>query len=273
VTLYRIFHPTDLSPASDVAFAHALKLGLAARGELRIMHVDGEIPQTDWSGLPRVRDTLARWGVLPAGSSQSDVARIGLHIEKILAYHDEPTRSLEQQLKRHPADLLVLATHQPDVIERLVSKSVAEPLARHARIPTLFIPDGSQGFVNFSDGRAQLHHVVIPVGETPSAQPAIEAAARLATSLQQSTITFSLLHVGREEDMPKVETVPHPGWTWQKTVRTGDIIDAIVTDSTTADLIVMATEGHHGLLDAVLGSTTERVLRLVRCPLLAIPVN
>src|SRR5689334_5381907 len=82
-TLYRIFHPTDLSPASEVAFAHALKLALVARGELRIMHVDPDVPQTDWSGLPRVRDTLARWGVLPPGSSQADVVRLGLHIEKI----------------------------------------------------------------------------------------------------------------------------------------------------------------------------------------------
>ena len=51
------------------------------------MHVDPDIPETDWSGLPRVRDTLAKWGVLPSGSSKGDVGRLGLHIEKILAYH------------------------------------------------------------------------------------------------------------------------------------------------------------------------------------------
>src|SRR5688500_10807099 len=73
--LYRIFHPTDLSTASEVAFVHALQLALAARGELRIMHVDPDIPQTDWSGFPQVRDTLERWGLLPPGSSKSDVAR------------------------------------------------------------------------------------------------------------------------------------------------------------------------------------------------------
>lgn len=270
---YKIFHPTDLSPASEIAFAHALKLALATRGELRIMHVDPDIPQTDWSRLPRVRDTLARWGVLPPGSSKADVAKLGLHIEKILAYHEEPTRSLEQQLKRHPADFLVLATHQPDVIDRLTSKSVAEPLARHARIPTLFIPDDNQGFVHLPDGHAQLRHVVIPIGEAPSPRVAIDAATRLATSLQQSPLTFTLLHVGREDDVANIERVDQPGWTWQTTVRAGDIVDAIVDASGTADLVVMATEGPHGLLDALLGSTTERVLRQVRCPLLTIPVN
>jgi nucleotide-binding universal stress UspA family protein len=270
--VYRIFHPTDLSPASDIAFAHALKLAMAALGELRIMHVDPDIPQTDWSGLPRVRETLTRWGVLPPGSSQQDVVRLGLHIEKILAYHEEPTRSLEQHLKRHPADLLVLATHQPDVIERLVSKAVAEPLARHARIPTLFIPDGTNGFVNLHDGHVRLHNVVIPICHAPSPQAAIGAAPRLADDLQSTQITFTLLHIGPPDTLPTVDRIDRPGWTWQTTVRTGDIVDAITSHSETADLLVMATEGPHGLLDAIMGSTTERVVRQIRCPLLTIPV-
>ena len=38
------------------------------------------------------------------------------------------------------------------------------------------------------------------------------------------------------------------------------------------DLVVMATAGHHGLMDALRGSTTERVLRAIHCPLLAVSV-
>jgi len=37
------------------------------------------------------------------------------------------------------------------------------------------------------------------------------------------------------------------------------------------DMIGMATAGHHGFLDALRGSTTERVLRRSPCPLLAVP--
>lgn len=273
VGLYKIFHPTDLSAASGIAFAHALKLALAAHGELRIMHVDPDIPETDWSGLPRVRDTLAKWGVLPSGSSKSDVERLGLHIEKILAYHEEPTRSLEQHLKRHPADLLVLATHQPDVLERLMAKSVAEPLARHTRIPTLFIPEGTRGFVGLEDGQVHLRTIVIPVNHTPPPNAAVQAAIRLIQDLQSPLMTLTLLYVGSPEDMPVVDCIDLPGLTWRTTIRTGDIVDAITTESETVDLVIMATEGPHGLLDALLGSTTERVLRQVRCPLLTIPVD
>jgi nucleotide-binding universal stress UspA family protein len=38
------------------------------------------------------------------------------------------------------------------------------------------------------------------------------------------------------------------------------------------DLIGMPTAGHHGFLDALRGSTTERVLRRAPCPLLVVPV-
>jgi nucleotide-binding universal stress UspA family protein len=40
-----------------------------------------------------------------------------------------------------------------------------------------------------------------------------------------------------------------------------------------ADLIAMATEGHKGFLDVLRGSTTERVLRDARCPVLAVPAT
>jgi nucleotide-binding universal stress UspA family protein len=52
-------------------------------------------------------------------------------------------------------------------------------------------------------------------------------------------------------------------------------VDEIVAaaDTWAADLIVMATAGHSGVLDALRGSTTERVLRRARCPVLAVPAG
>lgn len=38
--IYSVFHPTDFSPASMVAFAHALKIALSIQGKLDILHVD-----------------------------------------------------------------------------------------------------------------------------------------------------------------------------------------------------------------------------------------
>jgi nucleotide-binding universal stress UspA family protein len=53
----------------------------------------------------------------------------------------------------------------------------------------------------------------------------------------------------------------------------GDVVDVILGmgEDFDVDLIVMVTSGHDSLLDMLRGSTTERVLRGARCPLLAIP--
>ena len=53
----------------------------------------------------------------------------------------------------------------------------------------------------------------------------------------------------------------------------GPVVDAITAeaDATDADLVVMTTEGRHGFLDALRGSTTEAVLRRANRPLLAVP--
>jgi len=48
----RILHPTDFSRGSEVDFAHALKLALAARAELEILHVDRHHEQVPWIAFP-----------------------------------------------------------------------------------------------------------------------------------------------------------------------------------------------------------------------------
>ncbi len=69
---------------------------------------------------------------------------------------------------------------------------------------------------------------------------------------------------------PQVERERRP---LQVTKAQGDVVGAIVQTATDwhADLIGMPTAGHHGFLDALRGSTTERVLRQAPCPVLAVP--
>jgi nucleotide-binding universal stress UspA family protein len=64
-------------------------------------------------------------------------------------------------------------------------------------------------------------------------------------------------------------------WQWRKTYKQGDVERQILqaADEYRADLIVMTTRGHDGLLDALLGSTTERIVRNSTCPVLALPAR
>jgi hypothetical protein len=71
-----IFHPSDFSPASEIAFVHALKIALQSKAKLDLMRVEPTLnPEKPyWLDFPAVRTTLARWGVLPEGIQRQDVA-------------------------------------------------------------------------------------------------------------------------------------------------------------------------------------------------------
>lgn len=267
-----IFHPTDFSLESHIAFVHALKLALLTKGQLHMMHVD-EAPVSDWEDFPQVRTTLESWGVLPPGSSRADVVQLGLGVEKILAFKEDMETSLLRHLEKHPADLMVLATHQHEGAYHWLGHSLAEPLARRARVPTLFIPAGSQGFISEKDGSAAIQRILMPIALEPAPQHAVDLAVWLGELLSVSDLTIELLHVGDGEDVPHVDLPDRNGWTWQRRTGEGSVVDEILRAERdlSPDLIIMATAGHQGLLDAIQGSTTEQVLHKIHCPLLAVP--
>ena len=75
--------------------------------------------------------------------------------------------------------------------------------------------------------------------------------------------------------MPSVKLPEDTGWTWQRAAKAGEPADTILQAATEfcTDLIVMTTEGPHGFLDGLRGSTSERVLRKARCPVANLPVG
>jgi nucleotide-binding universal stress UspA family protein len=272
--LQNVFHPSDFSPASEVAFAHALKAALAAKADLTVLHVTAK-KATEWTEFPGVRATLERWGLLPKNSARGDVAKLGIDVKKVQSVHKDPVEAVTAYLGTHNADLVVLATDQDKGKVQWLSKSVAAPIARNSRQMTLFIPKGVEGFVSIKDGSISLKSILIPVALTPSAQPAIQAAMRLAHRLNCESGTFTLLHVGEKENMPDVRHPDLRGWNCNTVTRKGEVIDVIHETAldVKADLIVLTTEGRNGFLDALRGSCSERILRRSPCPLLAIPAS
>jgi nucleotide-binding universal stress UspA family protein len=111
------------------------------------------------------------------------------------------------------------------------------------------------------------------VDREPDAGAAVEFALRAAEVMSDDKVTITLLHVGEHNGMPKLGTREGEQWTFARMHRDGDVVDAIeaAAEEVQANLIVMPTEGRHGVFDALRGSTTERVLRRVTCPVLAVP--
>ena len=269
-----VLHPTDFSEASRVAFHHALKTALLAHSKLTLLHVTSG-GTAGWADFPGVRETLERWGMLPKGSPKSAVGGLGVNVSKVMAEESEPVAAVIRYLDKHPADLIVLATSQRDGHVRWLGKSVAEPVTRKAGQMTLLVPGDSAGFVSERDGSVNLKTVLIPIARMPPAQPAVNSAARLVERWNCPEGTFVLVHVGKVDTMPACRCPEIPGWTWEKDLRSGPVIEGIVKAAKehAADLIVMSTDGRNGFLDGVRGSHSERVLRHGAAPLLTVPVG
>jgi nucleotide-binding universal stress UspA family protein len=272
--LQHVFHPSDFSAASETAFAHALKAALVAKATLTIFHVSPDRKE-NWTEFPGVRQTLERWGILTKDSPRSALPELGIKVNKVVAQDKDPVKAVLGFLERHPSDLIVLATQQDKGRVQWLENSIAKPVARKSRLMTLFIPTGVKGFVSLQDGSVSLKNILIPVAPVPTAQPAIQAAVRLAQQLNCPTGQFTLLHVGDDSEMPEVSCPELPGWEWTKLSQKGDITQVILQTARgmEADLIVMSTEGRQGFLDALRGSTSEQILRQCACPLLAIPAD
>lgn len=268
-----IFHPTDFSPPSMAAFGHALKLTVALKTDLTIMHVDPDLADADFEEFPRVRATLTRWGLLPDGATKEQLLRLGLGVRKIRAMGADPVDSVVQFLWHKPTDLVVLATHERDELSAWYHKPAAEDISRRSGIMTLFVPEVGRGFVSLDTGECRLKHILIPVDHRPSPQPAVDAACALAASLKADEVIFHLLYVGDPSHTPLLRLPSRRNWQWHWIFSKGVVFEEILSTAERElyHLIVMSTQWRHGFLDALFGSTTERVLRNSAIPLLAVP--
>lgn len=272
-TLYRrIAYPTALRAEAESAFCHAVRLAQAAEAQLDLLHVDTEAGLMTVGQFPDPRKTLEQWGL---GAPPIWGANGDRGLRTIAAYGKEPVRPVLDYMDESLPDLLVMATQRREGLDRWLHKSIAAKLARSRSASTLFVPFGEEGFVSPSTGQASLRRILIPVDWSPAPQAAIEGAAEMARLLGADDVRITLLYVGADEhDMPSID-VPAAGrhWTWEAECREGDVVEVILERAREldADLLVMTTKGHDGFLDALRGSTTERVLHGAPCPLLAVP--
>jgi nucleotide-binding universal stress UspA family protein len=137
---------------------------------------------------------------------------------------------------------------------------------KRSAVPTLFVPRDARGFVDPVKGSFALRRALVPVDHAPAPYRAIEAARAFPHLLTGHAIDTLLLHVG--SSTPRLHDAKTP-----ITLRYGNVVQTILDSAVEydVDFICMPTAGHHGVLDAMRGSTTERVLRHAPCPLLAIP--
>lgn len=270
-----ILHPTDLAPSGHTAFEHALRIAVANRSHFNISHVEKEKSDgPSWTEFPQIRQTLERWKLLPEDSARHDVAeKLGVHVKKVDRISKSPLDSIVRFLEKERVDLVVVSTEGREGLPRWIHPSFSEALVRKSMVATLFVPAGRRGFISHDDGSVQLGRILIPTDRKPHPGLGIDIAGGLLKSMSVPSPTIEALYIGETAGMPVVNPPHDLKCTFKQLVRAGKPVDEILhrADEIDADLIVTVTEGHHGFLDALRGSTTEQIVRRAPCPVLAVP--
>lgn len=269
--LARIAHTTDFSPESAVAFLHALRLCLAARSRLDLLHVKDHAEEDSWQSFPHVREAAVRWEMLDAQATPADIeAKLGVRVSKIEIDHRDAVGGISEFFLTHRPDLVVIATHGRQGINRWLHGSVSQEVARRAHVPTLLIGPDSRGFVEPQSGQIRLRRILLPVVPTPSPARALDLLASLLSPVGVTRDRFELMHVG--DALP--EGLADAGESGRIECFEGPVVETIlrVAEERSVDLIAVPTAGHHGFLDAFRGGTTSRLLAHAPCPVLALPL-
>ena len=266
-----IVHPTDFSAPSSDAFAHALRIAIATRSKLYLVHV-AESKYDEQDGFPHIRYALSLWGLMNEDDPPAAVGKLGIKVSKVGLEPQDPLRGLTGFLAKHPSDLIVLATHGRDGVAHWLHGSIAEELSRATRLPTLFVPPTARGFVDQNNGNVHLLRILVPIDHALQPVQALDIIQHFVASMNEEGAAIELMHVGGIA--PLVRRISD-GAIVPVALRTGDVTRTILeaADEQKADLIAMPTAGHQGFLDALRGSTTERVLRHAPCPVLAVPAG
>lgn len=250
-------------------FIHALKLALASKGSIEIVDVRGD---NHGGSLPGVREMLEKWGLLPPGSSREDVGRLGLHVKKIVKKADLK-KEIKKRLERHHQDILVIDTHSHKGIGNLFSQNLEDYLAEYLRQTTLFMPLHTKPFIDPETGSDTLKKILVPVAEDPSPEQAIKMTRSIVSLFPDRRPQIILLHSG--EYFPYISPSLLEGFSCKEVLSKETVVHSIetVAGEEDADMIVMSTNGRDTLAQKIVGSITENVLNVVRCPVLVVAVR
>jgi nucleotide-binding universal stress UspA family protein len=280
-----IIQPFSGRGDDDQAFWHALGLALAGPFGLYLLHVVRNLTDSsEWARFPRVRETLERWGYLPAGSEREAVVqRLGVEVRKQTFEANDVAGPVARRVERQATGLVVVGTGQRVGIDAWMHPSVAREIASRSCAGTLIVPEAGRGFVE-RDGQLDLERIVLPVTPAVTFDGAVRMVEWLLRLLDPPSARVDLLHVLDVESHPAGADRPRwmrqsvgsdPRWHWATIARArsehrgGAIVR--YCEAHGASLVVMTTAASHGFRDIISGSTSELVHKHTHCPLLLVP--
>lgn len=168
-------------------------------------------------------------------------------------------------------DLIVMGTHGRSGPNRWLLGSVTERLLREAGVPLLTVRQQEK-----SSDPAAIRNILCPVNNSPAAREALAVAAELGRCFGAGVTALHVREGKQHDAIPDlcawVSEENRAACTIREEVREGEAASAILSAAAEMpyDLLV-AGASHHLFFDStVLGTTTVRLARHARCPVLTL---
>jgi nucleotide-binding universal stress UspA family protein len=280
VALKSILYLTDFSEPSEAALPFAIAIARNYEGTVHALHILTPV-------IPESRATAIQTDEELAEAEMRKVESqlVGVSHETITERGVGVWPGVEQAIREHNIDLIVLGTHGRTGADKFILGSVAEEIFRRSSVPVLTIgPNVRSGAHN----RAHFHRVLFPTDFGPESTAAAPYAVSLATENQARLV---LVHVMRNPEQRKdnsqrlyeisvaeathqlYEIVPNDSEFWppEVAVEYGEPGDRIVDSAKQrgADLIVLGVRsaaGHLGAATHLERKTAHKIVAHAHCP-------
>lgn len=182
---------------------------------------------------------------------------------------DSPAQAILSTAESIDADLIVMGTHGHTGWRRALLGSIAEKVVHHTDRPVLCIPPGASETIG---------KILCPVNFTPLARVALEHAATLAETFDAELLVVHVMDTsdpdaGIEGEFAAwIEPHVRSRCRYAHVLASGNAAEETIrlANDAHADLIVLGSQ-HKRFADAsVIGSTTERVIRFAKRPVMAV---
>ncbi len=297
VTFTHILCPIDFSEPSKRALAYATAFAEWHHARLAVMNVAPTFEPTLVTPA-RNEDTgevvypVTREDVLEALHRAAKVAGAQPSTVEAVAEAGPVVPMILDRAVTWPADLLVVGTHGFSGFDRALLGSVAERLIHRSPCPVLTVPPAAHAA---SAAPVSVKRILCSVDFSPSSELAVGFAIDLS---RQIGCSVTLLHVVDWPESGEARAHAHfnvPEYHLQLMADAREALHALAPQSDggssvahvvvsgnpksqilaharerDADLIVMGAQGRQGVSLALLGSTTERVVRDATCAVLTV---
>jgi nucleotide-binding universal stress UspA family protein len=290
----RILCPVDFSEYSIRAYDYAYSLAKHYGARLVLEHVVQPITVTyPYYGFPDVTAYDLYWNVSSDAEKRlQDLVRThganGVRPEWVVEKGVAPDAILGLAEEKD-ASLIVMGTHGRRGLDRLALGSVTERVVRRARCPVLAVRKPAHDFITpgAAGDPVQLRKILLCTDFSAHSERALDYAFSLAMeynaeltllnviedapSSKDLGLTTSATITALESIIPK----DAPDWCRVKcVVRIGKPYEEIIQLALEchSDLVILGVRGRNALDLALFGSTTQRVIQLGCCPVLAIHI-